>query len=286
MNPIQISAIIAAVCSLPVVWVSGMRLKKDRDILSLILFLASLFLTSTFISAFFHHIGFIVYLLNPENIQEYYFSPWFVGIPLILASIVVSFTMYLVVKKTTVNNLWRVIAIVLLAFIAFNMVAGLVGSLLFGEPFSTCFFESCCWCMAASGFAWGLTYEEICVIGNLYMQSGIVLASALYLLWACYKRNKNDNRIINKVLLAIGGCYTLVTAAGFVGVCLHYNMPMPDAFDLCVRELNLLAAKYDSTYYNVNFMIFIVLFLAVVLFNLASAGLINKRRLIIKNLDI
>lgn len=278
MNPIQISAIVAAVCSLPVLWVSGMRLKRDRDILSLVLFLASLFLTSTFISAFFHHIGFIVYLLNPENIQEYSFNPWFVGIPLMLAAVVMSLTMYLVVKKTTVNNLWKVIAIVLLAFIAVNMVAGLAGSLLFGEPFSFCFYASCCGCLAASGFAWGLTYQEISVIGNLYMQSGIVLASALYLLWACYKRNKNDNRIINKVLLAIGGIYTLATAAGFVWVCRHYNMPMPDAFDLCVRELSQLAVKYDSTYFNVNFIIFIVLFLAVVLFNLAMAGLINKRK--------
>ena len=277
MNPIQISAIVAAVCSLPVVCISGLRLKRERDFLSLVLFLLSLFLTSTFVSVYFHHVDFIVYLVKPENPQEYYFSPWFVGIPLMLATIVVSFTMYLVVKKTTAMNLWKVITVLLLTFIAVNMAAGLAGSLLFKESFSTCFFASCCGCLAASGFAWGLTYQEISVIGNLYMKSGIVLASALYLLWACYKRYKNDNRKINKVLLAVGGCYTLVTAVGFAWVCRHYNMPMPDAFDLCVRELNQLAAKYDSTYYNVNFVIFIVLFLAVVLFNLAMAGLINKR---------
>jgi len=39
----------------------------------------------------------------------------------------------------------------------------------------------------AVGVAWGLTYKEICVIGNIYLEAGICLLSALWLTWRTIK---------------------------------------------------------------------------------------------------
>ena len=33
------------------------------------------------------------------------------------------------------------------------------------------FFAACCGVMGAVGVAWGLTYKEICVIGNIYLEA-------------------------------------------------------------------------------------------------------------------
>ena len=41
----------------------------------------------------------------------------------------------------------------------------------------------------------------------------------------------------------------------------HYHLPFDDAFDLCVKDLEGLAAKWHTTYQIVNLLIFILLYL-------------------------
>ena len=55
-----------------------------------------------------------------------------------------------------------------------------------------------------------------------------------------------------------------------------YAMPMVDAFNLCYRELLLLASRYHTTYNNVNYFIFILLFFVPTVGNLLLAKLIRR----------
>ena len=53
-------------------------------------------------------------------------------------------------------------------------------------------------------------------------------------------------------------------------------MPMNDAFDLCYRELIQLAIDYHTTYNNVNYAIFILLFLVIIIGNTLLVKLLDS----------
>ena len=55
-------------------------------------------------------------------------------------------------------------------------------------------------------------------------------------------------------------------------ICRHYAMPLENAFDLCYHELIVLASDWHTTYNNVNYLIFILLFLVLTLGNILVAN--------------
>lgn len=71
------------------------------------------------------------------------------------------------------------------------------------------------------------------------------------------------------MLLGIG--YGTLALAVFVVICVHYAMPLEQAFDLCYRELIWLARTFHTTYNIVNYVIFILAFLVVTTVNLLAA---------------
>ena len=85
--------------------------------------------------------------------------------------------------------------------------------------------------------------------------------------------------------MATGIVYGLVYIGGFLWICHHYAMPMNDAFDLCYRELMQLAKDYHTTYNNVNYAIFILLFLAITIGNtlLVKLLLIKQHKNLVEN---
>ncbi len=60
------------------------------------------------------------------------------------------------------------------------------------------------------------------------------------------------------LLMLAGIAYGAIYLIGFLWLCNHYAMPMNDAFDLCYRELIQLAKEYNTTYNNLNYLIFIL----------------------------
>ena len=76
--------------------------------------------------------------------------------------------------------------------------------------------------------------------------------------------------------MALGFTYGLVYLGGFIWLCQHYAMPLDNAFDLCYHELVQLSKDYHTTYYNVNYAIFIILFLATTIGNILLDKLIQK----------
>ena len=278
MNPIQIAALTGLLFSLPAAFLGLKRVYREKDSISLILCAVAAFVTATFISAYFHDIDFIIYMINPDNL-DWSFNPWFFGIPLIFAGLILDGTMFLSVKKITYNNLWRSLIYLLCAFVGINLLVGAVGSMFTSYSFDQCFFGSCCASMGIAGFAWGLTYKEICVIGNLYMQSGIFLFTVAYLIWVTYKRYRVKKTIPNMCVLIAGLIYLVATFVGFCWVLYHYPLPLESSYDKCYHELVNLTHTYGISYNDVNYLIFIVFYLVLVMTNLLLAGLLQPKEI-------
>lgn len=151
--------------------------------------------------------------------------------------------------------------ILLLAILSIpvSMMIGDLGQLApemdsFGSSLVGCFFLECCGVMAYFAWLLGLTYQEFCVIGNIYMQGAICLLAALAPLLLCIRTKQAPW----KWLLSGGNALLhLVIISLFFG---HYWMPLESAFDLCVQDLNHIGALFDSSYVMVNIIIFVILF--------------------------
>ena len=75
----------------------------------------------------------------------------------------------------------------------------------------------------------------------------------------------------------IGVALTLCCIAGFIAICIHYAMPMDEAFDLCYQELVGLTQKWHISYNNVNYLLFILPFILFTAGNIYLTRLIEKR---------
>ena len=102
----------------------------------------------------------------------------------------------------------------------------------------------------------GLTYVEISVVFNLWVQSGLLVISALIpfiLALVHYSHNKASFSIV-----VLTGLLLLLYVFVFAWVFAHYGTKMNYAFKLCVDDLLHLAKLWHTSYYMVNIIIFIV----------------------------
>ena len=117
------------------------------------------------------------------------------------------------------------------------------------------FFMECCGIMAYFAWVLDLTYKEICVIGNIFIQAGLCLMAATAPLLLCLRTRKSIGKT---VFCAIN---STIHAVVFFAICMHYWMPLGDGFDLCYKELNQLAGFTGLSYVMVNIVIFVILFI-------------------------
>ena len=164
----------------------------------------------------------------------------------------------------------------MLLFLAALFSIAIVGSIYTGRNIDECFFAVCCGWLYAIGLILGYSYKEICVIINIYLESGLCLLSILWVTWITIRRFIRIRSIGNGVFMAVGISFGVVGIALFLWICNHYYMPMNDAFDLCYHELIQLAKEYHTTYNNVNYVIFILFFLVCTLGNLGISKLIKR----------
>lgn len=169
----------------------------------------------------------------------------------------------------------RFIIISLGIFIAILLLVSIVGNIITGKSLDECFFGTCCGILYWTGRFLGFTYKEICVIVNIYMEAGLCLLSALWVTWTAIKGFVHRKTTGSGLLMATGGIYGSVYIGGFMWLCQHYTMPMNDAFDLCYSELIQLAKDYHTTYNNVNYAIFILLFLVITIGNTLLVKLLD-----------
>ncbi len=140
----------------------------------------------------------------------------------------------------------------------------------------TTLFGTCCAVMAATGYALGLTYKEFCVIGNNYVQAGLVLASAVWLATVAWRGPAG--RAGGGGWWAKGLSSLLVFAYALMCCMVYaaYPLPLDSAFDACVRDLYDLAERWHTSYYHVNVVIYIVAFVAAIGANAAAVWLLRR----------
>lgn len=276
MDCIQIAALLGLLLSFPAIYVASKRMIKERDALSGVILFMALFFGATLISSYFKSKIFIDTVTSPGISMKTSFSPRLVAGTLFLAALAIDAILYIIAKYTFKKNLGKTVIILLVLFVGVNFMAGVVGALFFHISVDKGFFYSCCASMGISGLAWGLTYEEICVIGNIYMQLAILLGSALYVAYVSVKRYHTVHTSTNSLIMICGIIYALIYVIFSGWVISHYAMPLNDAFYLCVNELVSLAIKYHTTYSIVNYVIFIIGFLILTVGNIILAVSLNK----------
>lgn len=116
-----------------------------------------------------------------------------------------------------------------------------------------------------------LTYQQISVYINLYLQSGILIFSSIPVLVMAIVQK-------NPFWIAISALNTGLYLLGFVWIMLHYRLPgnITFAFDQCVKDLQYIAQKWHMSYQQVNIVIFVMVFLLLLFFNIGLYFLISK----------
>ena len=129
-------------------------------------------------------------------------------------------------------------------------------------------FGLCVLFLLVLGKLFGLTYKQISVVFNLWVQGAVMTLSGLAPLGVAVYKMMGSFSIGWLVLAIVLALYGIVYVYGFVRMLQHYHLPFDDAFDLCVKDLQLLAKKWHSTYQMVNIIIFVILFLALLGLNI------------------
>lgn len=126
------------------------------------------------------------------------------------------------------------------------------------------------------GKLFGLTYKQISVVFNLWVQGAVLTLSGLAPFGAAIYKGMESFSMGWLVLTIVLALYGMVYVYGFIRMLQHYHLPFDDAFDLCVKDLQCLAKKWHSTYQIVNLLIFVVFYLILLGLNLyVSFGLIS-----------
>lgn len=111
------------------------------------------------------------------------------------------------------------------------------------------------------GKLFGLTYKQISVVFNLWVQGAVLALSGLAPLCIAIYKILESFSVSWLVLVIILACYGLVYVYALLKMLQHYHLPFDAAFDLCVVDLQGLAKKWHTTYQMVNLLIFILFYL-------------------------
>ncbi len=139
-------------------------------------------------------------------------------------------------------------------------------------------FEVCCKIMAGLGNLLGLSYKEICVIGNIYLQGGIWVLFT-WIPTIVLMRHK-QTPLTKKLYFILALGYGLIHTMLFIMFCGRYSFPIIDGFDVCVKDLQHIARNYSTTYQAINIYIFVVGWLLSLGWNIMITKLILKNRIL------
>ena len=126
-------------------------------------------------------------------------------------------------------------------------------------------FQICQRFLLLIGGAARLSYIEISVIFNLWIQGGLLtLSSFVPISVLLYTGNYKEYPILAIVLSLYALLYTVL----FILLIVHYRLPYERAFYQCVDDLQNIARKWHMSYQVVNILIFIVAFLILLATNI------------------
>ena len=122
----------------------------------------------------------------------------------------------------------------------------------------------------------GLTYKQISVVFNLWVQGAVLALSGLAPFGiVVYKMTESFSTgwlVLSFILALYGTAYVFA----FIIMVQHSRLPFDDAFNRCVWDLQKVAQKWHTTYQMVNLIIFVVLFLLLLSLNIAGGYLLLR----------
>lgn len=260
---------LAAASLLPALITSFGRCFREKDLVPFALAFLCSTLEATYISAFFHA-DYMMSLLDMygQSIRSYHS---YICVASLIGCLLVNLMLSITVRYMKKQHALKWITVFFALFLFAILMIGLCICMVTGVSLDQGFFAACCGVMGAGGVAWGLTYKEICVIGNIYMEAGVCLLSALWFTWSTIRFYRQRRTMLRGLLFSAGIIYGIAYLSAFVMICCHYAMPLEKAFDLCYHELMFLASEWHTTYNNVNYLIFIISFLFLTLGNILVA---------------
>ena len=118
------------------------------------------------------------------------------------------------------------------------------------------------------GKLFGLTYKQISVVFNLWVQGAVLALSGIAPFGVAVYKFIESFSVSWMIIAIILTCYGLVYVYAFTKMLQHYHLPFNDAIDLCVRDLKWIAKKWHTTYYILNLLIFVLFYLILLGFNI------------------
>ena len=116
-----------------------------------------------------------------------------------------------------------------------------------------------------------LTYEQISVVFNLWLQGAVLTLSAILPAVMAVVRLCRGFAISRLLLVSFLVLYALFYIWAFLRMLSRYHLPFNRAFYRCVHDLQKLARKWHTTYQMVNLLIFVVAFLLLLSLNLCMS---------------
>ena len=113
-------------------------------------------------------------------------------------------------------------------------------------------FTLCAGFLLLLGKSLGLSYKQISVIFNLYLQGGLLALSGIMPIVSLIWSLTGHTGWLGWFVLLMGMLYASIYVVGFIGLLKHYHLPMNYAFDLCVNDLERIAARCHVSYHAVN----------------------------------
>lgn len=272
---LHVITLTTALLSLPALVLSIKRMVLEKSAMTIIFAIVCLTMTSTMMSAMFHADEFVRMIEIASQATSRQLDITLLALAALVGGVILVAMLYFTVSKASSYNYGKWFFLNIAVYLLCNLSMGVLGSIMMGASIDKCFFSVCCAEMGAVGLAWGLTYKEICVIINIYMEASLCLLATLYLTWTTIRYCVRRKSPVSLIMAIVINAYCVVCLIGFLWICHHYAMPLPDAFDTCVIELRKLARQYHTTYNVVNYMIFIIFFLAHVVINLIGSQLIK-----------
>ena len=129
-------------------------------------------------------------------------------------------------------------------------------------------FAICVGSLMLLGKLCGLTYKQISVVFNLWLQGAILVLSAILPLVISVIHICGGFTFPRLFLIIFLVLYALAYIWAFLRMLHHYHLPVDMAFDRCVHDLQILARKWHTSYQVVNLLIFVITFLFILSLNL------------------
>ena len=110
----------------------------------------------------------------------------------------------------------------------------------------------------------GMTYKQISVVFNLWVQGAVLALSGLAPFGIAFYKLLESFSMCWLILTIILALYGSAYMYAFIKILHHYHLPFNAAFDHCVDDLQLIARKWHTTYQMVNLLIFVLFYLILI----------------------